>query len=84
MDGSMHIQQSALFDAAAVLVGQGGISATLDSSMTRGANRAGEGIDDVVNDIASWLETRGFADISPSPEEPPVPDDPGDGDPIPN
>jgi hypothetical protein len=82
MEGSMHIRQSALFDTDMVLVGSGGMSAMLDSVLTRGANRAGEGIDEVVNDIASWLESRGFVDISE--EEPPVPNDPGDGDPIPN
>jgi hypothetical protein len=81
MDGSMHIWQSALFDTNAVLVGSGGISAMLDFSLTRGANRAGEGIDDVVNDITTWLAARGFADIT---DEPPVPNDPGDGDPVPN
>jgi hypothetical protein len=80
MGGSMHIWQSSLFTDA-VLIGEGGISAMLNSGMTRGANRAGEGIADVVNDITTWLAARGFADISA--EEPP-PEDPGDGDPIPN
>jgi hypothetical protein len=52
----------------------------LDYAMTRGANQAGESIDDVVNDITTWLAARGFADIS----VPPVPNYPGDGEPVPN
>jgi hypothetical protein len=72
LDGDIRVIDGAIFDLNLTLTGSGGIAAMLDLWLTRASNNAGEGLGDVIGDIISRLEARGFAAVVGE-EEPPVP-----------
>jgi hypothetical protein len=63
MDGSIHFNGGMLFDANEALVGAGMMMATLNLQQTRGANKNGDSVSVVVDDIISWLQGRGFTEF---------------------
>jgi hypothetical protein len=63
MDGSIHLNGNMLFDADEALVGAGIMTATLNLQQTRVANKNGDSVSAVVDDIISWLQGRGFTEF---------------------
>jgi len=63
MDGSIHFNGGMLFDANESLIGAGMMTATLNPQQTRGANKNGDSVSVVVDDIISWLQGRGFTEF---------------------
>jgi hypothetical protein len=64
MDGSINFTGGMLFDANEALVGTGTIIAILNTQQTKAANRNGDSVSVVVDDIISWLQGRGFAEFA--------------------
>jgi hypothetical protein len=64
MDGSIHLNGNMLFDADEALVGAGIMTATLNLQQTRVANKNGDRVSAVVDDIISWLQGRGFTEFT--------------------
>jgi hypothetical protein len=64
MDGSIHLNGNMLFDADEALVGAGIMTATLNLQQTRVANKNGDSVSAVVDDIISWLQGRGFTEFT--------------------
>jgi hypothetical protein len=63
LDGSMHLNGGILFDTSASLVGTGDMTAILDTLQTKNANKNGEGVSNVVDDIITRLQARGFTQL---------------------
>jgi hypothetical protein len=63
MDGSINFTGGMLFDANEALVGTGTIIAILNTQQTKAANRNGDSVSVVVDDIISWLQGLRFTEF---------------------
>jgi len=79
LSGAISFKWGTLFDLDESLVGAGAMQASLNNQLTRNNYSSPDGVEEAVDAILTNLEARGYQYLSQD-EEPPVPDEPDDGE----